>query len=440
MNFDESTRWYERARKVIPGGVNSNVRAQSVPVPLFYERGEAGHIRDLDGNEYIDFVMGQGPMLLGYTPQRVLDAVRSWLDRGLVYAGQTTLEVEAAELVCELIPCAEMVRFNCTGSEAIHAALRLARAYTGRKKVLRFEGHYHGWFDNIAWNYAVMDPALQGPRDHPMLHASSLGQTDEDGANLLVLPWNDLELLEEIFAREGTRLAAVITEAMMCNWGGMLPQPGYLEGLRKLCDRYGVLLIFDEVITGFRLALGGAQEHFGVVPDLCTLAKALGGGMTVSAVAGREEVMRLFGEFKTVHAGTYNANPLSMAGTVAALETLRADNGAELAKAHRIGAALIEGLRALAKKTTLPLTVRGLPPVFQVSFVPPGASPIVDFRSSLQTDFELGRRFWQALHERGVRVTSRNFWFISTAHTDEDVERTLAAAEAALQDVEQKSA
>jgi glutamate-1-semialdehyde 2,1-aminomutase len=333
-----------------------------------------------------------------------------------------------------------MVRFNCTGSEAIHAALRLARAYTGRKKVLRFEGHYHGWFDNIAWNYAVMDPALQGPRDHPMLHASSLGQTDEDGANLLVLPWNDLELLEEIFAREGTRLAAVITEAMMCNWGGMLPQPGYLEGLRKLCDRYGVLLIFDEVITGFRLALGGAQEHFGVVPDLCTLAKALGGGMTVSAVAGREEVMRLFGEFKTVHAGTYNANPLSMAGTVAALETLRADNGAELAKAHRIGAALIEGLRALAKKTTLPLTVRGLPPVFQVSFVPPGASPIVDFRSSLQTDFELGRRFWQALHERGVRVTSRNFWFISTAHTDEDVERTLAAAEAALQDVEQKSA
>lgn len=436
MKFDESIAWHERAKKVIPGGINSNARAQSVPVPLFYERGEAGHIWDIDGNEYVDFVLGQGPMLLGYTPRPVIQAARDWLQKGLVYAGQTKLEVQAAELVCGLAPCAEMVRFNCTGSEAIHAALRAARAFTGRKKVLRFEGHYHGWFDNIAWNYAVMDPADQGPRESPVLRASSLGQTAEDGANLIVRPWNDLELAEELFKRQGNEIAAVITEAMMCNWGGILPQPGYLEGLRRLCDQYGAVLIFDEVITGFRLALGGAQEYFGVTPDLCALAKALGGGMTVSAVAGRADIMRLFGELATVHAGTYNANPLSMAGVVAALEFLRANHGAELAKAHRIGAALMDGLRSIAENSSLPLAVRGLPPVFQVSFVPPGGAPIVDFRSSLQCDLEMGRRFWRALHARGVRVTARNFWFVSTAHTDADVERTLAAAEDALRAME----
>jgi len=432
MIFERSKQLYERACRITPGGVHSNARLAATPAPLFYERGEGAHIWDADGNKYIDYVMGQGPMLLGYTPRPVLDAVRAQLEKGLLYAGQTELEVRAAELIRELVPCAEMVRFNCTGSEAIMAALRAARAYTGRPKVLRFEGHYHGWNDAIAWNYCVLDQDAQGPRENPRMHPSSAGQDPASGANLLVRPWNDLALVEDLFDAQGKTIAAVICEPMMCNWGGILPQPGYLEGLRRVCDRYGALLVFDEVITGFRLSLGGGQGYFNVMPDLCALAKALGGGMTVSAVAGRASVMQVFNDGKTAHAGTYNANRPAMAATVAALECLRADGGAELRKAHAAGAALMEGLRALAVETAMPLAVRGLPPVFQVSFLPPDAPPVVDFRSSLAADLALARRYWQALHERGVRTTARNFWFLSTAHTHDDVEKTLAAARDAL--------
>jgi len=432
MDFATSKAWYERAKKVIPGGICSNVRLNSVPVPLFFERGEGSRIWDRDGNEFIDYVMGQGPMLLGHTPRPVIEAAKATLDRGLVYAGQSEFEVRAAELITELVPCAEMVRFNCTGSEAVHAALRLARAYTGRKKVVRFEGHYHGWFDNIAWNYGVMDPAAQGPRDDPNLHPASLGQPLEAAANVIVRPWNDLALVERLFAQQGGEIAAVLCEAVMCNWFAIMPQPGYLEGLRALCDRHGALLIFDEVITGFRLALGGAQQLFGVRPDLATLAKAMGGGMVVSAVAGAADVMRLFGEGKTLHAGTYNSNPVSMAGTVAALELLRADHGAELQKAHAAGKALIDGLRELGNDLPLPLKVQGPPPTFQVFFAPGDSQPIVDFRSSLKADLELGKRFWRALHERGVRTTARGLWFVSTTHTAGDVDQTLEIAADAL--------
>lgn len=432
MKFDNSMTLYERAKRVTPGGVHSNVRLSAVPVPLFYERGVGSHLWDVDGNEYIDYVMGQGPMLLGHNPAPVLDAMRSQLGKGLVYGGQTALEVRAAELVCELVPCAEMVRFNCTGSEAIHAALRLARAYTGRTKVLRFEGHYHGWFDSIAWNYSVMDDKKRGPRDNPAVIPSSRGTDPAAAANLLVRPWNDLALVDELFQKQGNEIAAVICEPMMCNWLAILPQPGYLEGLRRICDKYGALLVFDEVITGFRLALGGGQQYFGVTPDLCTLAKGLGAGMIVSAVAGRAEYMRLYGEGPTVHAGTYNANPLAMAAVIAALELLRANGGDELRRAHDAGHALMEGLMRLGAEKGLPLNVRGMPPVFQVSFLDEDGSPVTDFRSSLRTDIDRTIQLWKELHMRGVRTTSRGLWFLSTAHTAQDVAQTLDVAADAL--------
>lgn len=428
MKFEKSKALYERAKCVTPGGVHSNVRLSAVPVPLFYERGAGSHLWDVDGNEYIDYVMGQGPMLLGHNPAPVLDAMRARLDKGLVYGGQTELEVRAAELVRDLVPCADMVRFNCTGSEAIHAVLRLARAYTGRDKVLRFEGHYHGWFDTIAWNYSVMDDEKRGPRENPAMIPSSRGTDPASAANLIVRPWNNLGLVEELFQVQGGDIAAVICEPMMCNWLAILPQPGYLEGLRKLCDQYGVLLIFDEVITGFRLALGGGQQYFGVIPDLCTLAKGLGAGMIVSAVAGRAECMRIFGDGPTVHAGTYNANPLAMAAVVAALELLRANEGAELRKAHDAGRALMDGLARLGAERGVPLNVRGVPPVFQVSFLDESGPPVADFRSSLRTDIDRTIQLWKELHVRGVRTTSRGLWFLSTAHTAQDVSRTLEVA------------
>ncbi|HYF01302.1 MAG TPA: aspartate aminotransferase family protein, partial [Planctomycetota bacterium] len=277
MNHEKSKALYERSRRVIPGGVSSNIRARWKPFPLFYSHGRGSRIWDVDGHEYIDYVLGRGPLLLGHSPEPVIEAVKRQLDRGLMYAGQHELEIEVAEAVSRMVPCAERVRFSNSGSEAVHMALRLARAATGRVKHVRFEGHYHGWFDNVFYSYA---PTLEdaGPRESPRAVPVSKGQPPSDAENVIVLPWNDLALVEKTFREHGPDIAALITEPVMCNSGGILPKPGYLEGLRRLCTRHGVVLIFDEVITGFRVSPGGAQTLFGVTPDLATFAKAVAGG------------------------------------------------------------------------------------------------------------------------------------------------------------------
>lgn len=434
MKMEKSKELLERSKKIIPGGISSNVRAAWPPHPLFYDKGVGSRVWDVDGNEYIDYVLGRGPLLLGHTPRPVIQAMQSQLERGLHFAGQTELEILAAEKFHELVPCAERVRFSSTGSEAVHAALRVSRSHTGRKKVLRFEGHYHGWFDNIAWNYA---PVINGqPRYYPKTQPTTKGQLEEDGVNVLVLPWNDLELVERMFTERGDEIAAVLTEPVMCNCGCIAPRPGFLQGLRDLCDRYGSVLIFDEVITGFRLSLGGAQGLFGVVPDLATFAKAMGGGAIVSALAGKAAVMDHFGDLSTSHAGTYNANPVAMAGVNAALEMLSADGGAELHKAHASAKRLIDGLTEIARSTPLPLTVRGIPPVLHVSFLPEESEEVVDYRTYQQSNRELLQTFWSGLHERGVRTVPEGLWFVSTAHDDRDVEETLAAVRATVREME----
>ncbi|MCC6488882.1 MAG: aspartate aminotransferase family protein [Candidatus Hydrogenedentes bacterium] len=431
MRYDMSKAWYERARQVIPGGINSNIRAISEPVPLFFERAEGSRMWDADGNEYIDYLLGHGPMILGHTPAPVIEAIRRQAARGLVYGQQSEHEVYAAELLRAHVPCAEMVRFSTTGSEAVHAALRLARAAAGRPKILRFEGHYHGWMDNIAWNQASPTAEL-GPREAPTMRPASEGQQPEDGANLLVLPWNNAELAERLFAQHGKELAAVICDPF-ASAAGLIPgEPEFLKTLRTLCDAHGTLLIFDEVITGFRVALGGAQEYFGVTPDLAIFAKALGAGMPVSAVVGKAEYMERFGALKTVHAGTYNSNPLAMAGTVAALETLTAGRGAALGHALTMGDRLMDGLRTLSMDAGAPLAMRGVGTVFSATFLPRDAQPVTDYRSARQTDYSRGRALWLALQERGVQITSMGIWFVSTAHTPADIDQTLSAAKDAL--------
>ena len=432
MNFEKSRELYEQACKTCPGGIHSNVRKNWQPHPMFYERGEGSRIWDVDGNEFVDYVLARGPLLLGHSPRPVLDAVKAQLDVGLMYAGQHPLEIEAAEKVVELVPCAEAVRFSNSGSEAVHGALRLARGVTGRMKVVRFEGQYHGWFDSAFWNYAPpLDQA--GPREDPTPIPVSGGQVATDSENLIIRPWNDLSLIEQAFERYPNQIAAVKTEPIMCNMGGILPQPGFLEGLRELCTRYGALLIFDEVITGFRVSIGGAQAYFGVTPDLAVFAKAMAGGFPVSAIAGKAEYMKAFGELTVTHSGTYNSNVPCMAATVAALGALSADGAALLENAHAMGRQLMAGIETLAQEAGKQAHVRGVPPVFHVSFSE--TEDVVDYRTFQSRDKDAYTRFWLALQENGVRTTPDGLWFVSTAHTQDDVDQTLDAVAKALGEV-----
>ncbi len=433
MKVDQSRLLYERACRVVPGGIHSNIRKGWRPVPMFYERGQGSHVWDVDGNEYIDYILGQGPLLLGHSPKPVIEAVQRQVERGLIFAAQTVIELEAAEKLLQLVPCGEMVRFTTSGSEAVQYALRLARGVTGRTKIMRFEGHYHGWIDNIFWS---SPPVLEqaGPREKPVPVPSTRGQAPSDAQNLMVLPWNDLDLVRRVFEQSPEQIAAVITEPIMYNNGGIMPRPGFLEGLRDLCTKYGALLIFDEIITGFRVALGGAQELFGVTPDLATYAKAMAAGFPVSALAGRRELMQPFGDLSIVHAGTYNSNPPCMAATVAALDMLAANEGALLKHAHNIGTQLMEGIRDIGRKAGQKVSVRGHPSLFFVAFDEPREP--VDYRTfAAHCNTEKYNRFLWALQERGLRVPLRGIWFVSTAHTQEDVDKTLAAVADALREI-----
>lgn len=429
MRFDQSRALYERAIKTTPGGIHSNVRKSWQPLPMFYERGQGSRIWDVDGNEFIDYVLARGPLLMGHSPKPVLDAVKRQLDIGLMFAGQHRLEIEAAEKFVEIVPCAEMVRFSSSGSEAVHAAMRLARGVTGRTKIVRFEGHYHGWLDNEFWNTAPpLDKA--GPREEPTPLPATKGQVLSDGQNLIIRPWNDLEIIRRTFERHGREIAAVITEPIMCNCGGIMPKAGFLEGLRELCTKHGVLLIFDEVITGFRVSLGGAQGYFGITPDLGTFAKGMAGGFPVSAVAGKSEYMQAFGELSISHAGTYNSNGPCMAATLAALTGLAENGGSMLKHAHAMGERLMAGIGEEARRAGKDVHVRGVGTAFFVSFN--DREEIVDYRTSLSRDREAYARFWSAMQERGVRLIPEGLWFVSTAHTEQDVEQTLAAVREAI--------
>ncbi len=432
MKFERSKALHERACATAPGGIHSNVRAAWQPHPMFYARGQGSHVWDADGNEFIDYVLARGPLLLGHSPAPLIEAVKRQLDVGLMYAGQCELEIEATERFCRLVPCAELVRFACSGSEAVHAAMRLARGITGRQKIIRFEGHYHGWFDNAFWNYAPpLDQA--GPPDDPVPIPASLGQAASDRANLVVCPWNDPQRVKSAFERHPGQIAAVLCEPIMCNTGAIMPEPDFLESLRELCTHHGALLIFDEIITGFRVSLGGAQELLGVTPDLATFAKGMAAGFPVSALAGKREYMKLLGDLSITHSGTYNSNGPCMAATVAALDMLAADGSAILTKLHARSHRLMDGLQRAGEKAGRRITIRGVPGVFFLGINE--TEPVSDYRSFARQDKTAYSRFWSALQDRGIRTIPGGLWFISTAHTDEDIDRTLAAAGEAFKHV-----
>lgn len=417
---------WERSKRSLAGGVSSNVRASAQMSP-FFERAEGSRLFDVDGNTYLDYVLGQGPMILGHTPEPVIQSVQQAIQRGQLYAGQHELEILLSEKLQQLIPCADLVRYSNSGSEIVQAAIRLARAYTGREKIVKFEGHYHGWFDNVL--ISVHPPLnLAGPRDCPQPVAASAGQATSVLDEVIVLPWNDLEAFGSVVSEHSEEIAAVIMEPVMGNTSCILPQSGYLEGVRELCSQHGIVLIFDEIITGFRLGLGSAQGYLGITPDLATFGKAMANGFPVSCLAGKRDLMELIASQQVNHAGTYNSNVMAMAAAFATLSELERNNGEAYNRLFTLGEQLMNRLDALAHKLGISILVQGVGPMFHLAFTRQEA--VLDYRSYLECDQELYRQFTEMLLEEGVRTLARGMWYLSTAHTLEDIEFTLRAVEA----------
>jgi glutamate-1-semialdehyde 2,1-aminomutase len=419
LEFDESRRRLAAAAQHLAGGVSSNFRLGISPTPLVFDRAEGAFLIDADGNRIIDYYLGMGPMILGHTPADVIQAATAQMQKGILYGGQSGPEAEAAALVCEMVPCAERMRFASSGSEAVQAALRIARAATGRRVALKFEGHYHGWFDNILWS-TTPPPGAVGPV------AGSKGQIDTP--EIAVLPWNDLGVLRERLEKRD--VAMVIMESAMCNQGALFPSPGYLEGVREACTKTGTILVFDEVVTGFRVGPGGAQKIFGVTPDLATFAKAIANGFPVAAIAGRADLLDQLAQ-GVMHGGTYNGQAVTMAATVAVLKRLQKPETWE--GLNRNGTRLMEGLREEFARAAIPAVVTGFPTIFHVALGM--TEPAKNWAGLAGFDRKRYVAFTTALVRRGVRCLERGAWFMSTEHDADVVDTTLAAVREALAEI-----
>ena len=424
--YEKSRIIHEEARHYLPGGVSSNFRYQTTP--LCFERGEGSYLWDVDGNRYIDYVLGNGPAILGHTPKPVLDAVRATLNDGQAFTAVHPGELALAKRLTEIIPCAEQVRFDVTGTQGDQIAMRLARAHTGRDKVIKFEGQYHGWADNILMS---VHPALNeaGPHDNPVTMTESRGQPDNLRGNVIAQPFNDIEVLSETVVRNADVIAAIVMEPIACNTGVVEPASGYLQAVRELCDAHGIVLIFDEVITDFRVALGGAQQRYGVTPDLAVFAKAAAAGFAMCIVAGSRKIMEgmLDG---VVHGGTYNGLTSSVAACAAAVEELARDDGLAYREMTKRGERLIGGLNELGRQHGLPLHAQGIGAIFCTVFT--DSPPLSNYRDYKASDEVMRLRFVEELQHRGIRTTDRGTWFLSSVLSDDDVTTTLEAADDAL--------
>ncbi len=418
----------QRARQSLAGGVSSPFRALA-PVPLYFRGGAGSRLTDEDGNEYIDYALAWGPAILGHCHPKMVAALEEAARRPVIYGAQHRLEIEVAERIQAAVPCAERVAFTSSGSEAVQCALRLARARTGRTLVLKFEGHYHGWIDSVLISHHPK-AAEVGAYESPSPAPESRGQVPNAVENVIVLPWNDADLVERTFARRGSEIAAVIMEPVLANSGGILPRPGFLEKVRDVTVKHGSLLVFDEIITGFRIGLSGGQGHYGVTPDLATFGKAVAGGPPLSVIAGRRDIMELPHGGGVSFGGTFNGNPLSLAGARVNLEVLSEDAGRPLEEANRMGAALMEGIRAAAARHGFSLLVSGFGAAFSVHFT--SRSELRHYRDVLDDDRERLRQFLLEMLREGINMVPDGRFYTSVVHTVEDVQQTLEAADRAF--------
>ncbi len=414
----KSEELFKEAKNYLPGGVDSPVRAYK-PYPFFAEKAKGSKLFDVDGNSYIDYCLAYGPLVLGHANEEIMNAVADQLKIGSAYGVPTENEIKLAKLVIKKVPCAEMVRFVNSGTEATMSAIRLARAFTGKKKIIKFEGSYHGAHDYVL---VKSGSGAVGLPDSP-------GVPEETTKNTVLIPFNDEEAVIDLIEKDGDDIAAIIVEPIMGNIGFIPPKEDYLNFLRKITGENNIVLIFDEVITGFRIAEGGAQEYFGVTPDLVTLGKILGGGFPMGALAGKKELMEMIAPEGTVYqAGTFNGNPVSVTAGLAMLNQL---NGNFYSEMDKKGEVLKTGIQNILNDEGLNFNVVGLSSMFQIYFTD---NEVYDYTSAKSADIEKFGKYFHTLLKNGVFIPPSQFecCFISQAHDEDDIQKTLDVIEMAL--------
>lgn len=426
----KSEELFEKAKRLIPGGVNSPVRAFE-PYPFFVEKAKGSKLFSVDGAAYIDYCMAYGALILGHCSEEVLNAVKEQLDKGTVYGAPTEQEVKFAELISKIYPSMEMLRLVSSGTESTMHAIRVARGFTGRKKIIKFEGCFHGSHDSVLVKAGSGAAWLGAP--------SSLGVPEETASNTIVLPYNNFEALEETLKREGNEIAAVILEPVIANSGLIMPKDGYLAFLRRKTEEQGVVLIFDEIVTGFRVSLGGAQEYYGVKPDLTTLGKILGGGFPLAVFGGKKEIMEnLAPSGKVYQAGTFSGNPISVAAGYSAIKMLHKKQNKVYTELERSCEKLVSALKDLISDYGLSAQVNGLASMFQIFFT---STPITDYIAVKTSEIQKFTSYFRSLLSRGIFIPPSQFetCFLSTAHSDEDLNCTVEAFKEALKIVAKES-
>ncbi|MBI64361.1 MAG: aspartate aminotransferase family protein [Chloroflexi bacterium] len=435
MKFENSKKLYEEACKVVAGGISSQIRINEPgSTPLFFSKSKGSKLWDVDGNEYIDYIQGMGPNIFGHAPDFIIDSVKKDMEKGFIFAGQFKKEIEVAKMALEMIPMKNAtVRFASSGTEIDQLAIRLMRGYTGRNKFIKFEGHYHGWTDSISYSVHP-DMNKSGDILSPLPVPESYGIDKNTSKSIAICGWNDLSLLEKTFEDNKNQIAGVIMEPILANTNCIYPEKGYLQGVKEICKKNDALLCFDEVITGFRIAQGGAQEVTGVIPDLATYAKSMAGGFPIAMLVGKKEIMNSIGSGKVYHGGSFNSNVMSISAAEASLKYLKSSDGEVYKKMNKIGNLLIEELNQITKSSNPDLHIQGNGSLFAISFTT--KEKIIDWRDhKINCNEEKYKSFTNEMINHGIRLSSNGRMHISSAHTEDDISKTVEATKLSLRNI-----